>query len=39
MEAIAYSELLTRFEIVSKNNLEFLTPLNKIEGLFTEEPC
>jgi len=39
MDAIAYSELLARFQTVPKKDLKFLTPIIKIEGLFTEEPC
>jgi hypothetical protein len=38
MTSIGYSELLARFTPVQRKTLNFLTPIDKIEGLFVEEP-
>jgi hypothetical protein len=38
MTSIAYSELLARFTLVPRKSLNFLTPIDKIEGLFVEQP-
>ena len=38
MASIGFSELLARFEVVPRKDLQFLTPIILIEGLFSDEP-
>lgn len=37
MQSIAYSELLARFQKVDRKHLKFISGVNTIDGLFSEE--